>query len=478
MYVNPLLEDLKRNALGAHIGTIYTGCLAVADDFLFLSNCPEELQIMFNLGHRFAGERRYKIHPLKTTLVTRVSTKTSRIKDKDKEWYMGDKVLTESSKTEHLGILRSSKGENTINIQKRTSLARRTLYSLIKTGVHGCNGLNAKISYKIYQVYVIPRLLYGLEVLLLNKGQLDELEKFHIEILKQIQSLPTRTANSIVYLLLGALPLKVEIERRQLGLFYSIIASENSTLQQLWKRQISLKQEGSFFKYIPGLIEKYCLPSPEEILLLSKEEWKLLVKRRLRVYWTEQLREEAEEKSTLERCHLDSLHIGVTHPVWETVKTNRMDVMRAVVKVRILTGTYLLQVHRKKFRMDGVIDACCPLCCLEEEDIVHMLIRCPALSAVRTTYMNELKQCIQSSLGPGEWTRRIKDSNTVVQLIVDCHKLVPDVLPDKSEILNIIENKTRLLCYKLHLRRLYLCNINKEVSNAGMAADPPPIQYT
>ena len=128
---------------------------------------------------------------------------------------------------------------------------------MIKTGVHGCNGLNAKISYKIYQVYVIPRLLYGLEVLLLNKGQLDELEKFHIEILKQIQSLPTRTANSIVYLLPGALPLKVEIERRQLGLFYSIITSENSTLQQLRKRQISLKQEGSFFKYISGLIERY-----------------------------------------------------------------------------------------------------------------------------------------------------------------------------------------------------------------------------
>ena len=183
---------------------------------------------MFNLGHGFAGEHRYKIHPLKTTLVSRVSTKTSRIKDKDKKWYMGDKVVTE-----HLGILRSSKEENAINIQKRTSLARRTLYSLIKTGVHGCNGLNAKIAYKIYQVYVIPRLLYGLEVLLLNKGQLEELEKFHKEILKHIQSLPTRTANSIVYLLLGALPLKAEIERRQLGLFHSVITSENSTLQQL-----------------------------------------------------------------------------------------------------------------------------------------------------------------------------------------------------------------------------------------------------
>ena len=71
----------------------------MAEDSLLLSNCPEDLQVMFNLGHRFAGERRYKIHSLKTTLVTRVSSKTCRINDKDKEWYMGDKVVTESSKT-------------------------------------------------------------------------------------------------------------------------------------------------------------------------------------------------------------------------------------------------------------------------------------------------------------------------------------------------------------------------------------------
>ena len=61
MYVNPLLEELKRNALGAHIGTIYTGSIAVADDFLFLSICSHELQVMFNLAHGSAGERRYDI---------------------------------------------------------------------------------------------------------------------------------------------------------------------------------------------------------------------------------------------------------------------------------------------------------------------------------------------------------------------------------------------------------------------------------
>ena len=48
MYVYPLLDELKRSALCAHIGMIYTGTLTVADDFLFLSNSPDELQILLN----------------------------------------------------------------------------------------------------------------------------------------------------------------------------------------------------------------------------------------------------------------------------------------------------------------------------------------------------------------------------------------------------------------------------------------------
>ena len=84
--------------------------------------------------------------------------------------------MTENCKTEHLGMIISVKDENKLNIQKRTSLslARQTLYSLIKTGEHGFNGLTAKISYKIYQVYGLPRILYGLEVLSFSKKLLDE----------------------------------------------------------------------------------------------------------------------------------------------------------------------------------------------------------------------------------------------------------------------------------------------------------------
>ena len=74
MCVDPLLEELKTTSLGANIGTIYTGRIAVADDFLFLSIHTNELQVMLNVTKRYASERRYKIHTVKTTLVTRLTT--------------------------------------------------------------------------------------------------------------------------------------------------------------------------------------------------------------------------------------------------------------------------------------------------------------------------------------------------------------------------------------------------------------------
>ena len=54
--------------------------------------------------------------------------------------------------------------------------------------------------------------------------------------------------------------------------------------------------------------------------------------------------------------------------------------------------------------------------------------------------INELKKSIQTWQSTGEWTRRIRNTNTLVQLIVDCRKLIPDVLLDTTEMLNVIES--------------------------------------
>jgi hypothetical protein len=61
--------------------------------------------------------------------------------------------------------------ENEINIEDRISLARRTMYALMNTGLHGTNGMNPLAAIKMYEAYVIPKLLYGVEILPLNATQ-------------------------------------------------------------------------------------------------------------------------------------------------------------------------------------------------------------------------------------------------------------------------------------------------------------------
>jgi len=86
---------------------------------------------------------------------------------------LGEDTMKLQTETVHLGLIRTTSNETKINIVERISLARRMLYSFIKSGIHGTNGLNPRTSYKIYQVYVIPRLLYGLETLHLHEKDLE-----------------------------------------------------------------------------------------------------------------------------------------------------------------------------------------------------------------------------------------------------------------------------------------------------------------
>ena len=196
---------------------------------------PEELQIMFAIAKSYSGCHRYVIHPQKTQVVCKHCSSAANGCARQ-EWNSGENVLHLSDRTTHLGLARTNKNDSAVNVEDRISLAMRTGYSLMKSGFHGSNGLNPMVSYRLYQTYVLPRMLYSLEILDLRKSDVKQLSDFHVDLLRRIQSLPSRTALSAVYLLLGALPMEAELHKRQLSLLFSIVSSTNETLHQLVQR--------------------------------------------------------------------------------------------------------------------------------------------------------------------------------------------------------------------------------------------------
>ena len=108
----------------------------------------------------------------------------------------------------HLGIhLTTTISKNSeLNVEENLKKARRVVYSLISSGMHGHNGLDPETNLHLVKTYVLPVLLYGLELVLPCKTLINKLETYQKKTLKQILSLPTSTADVAVYVISGFLP--------------------------------------------------------------------------------------------------------------------------------------------------------------------------------------------------------------------------------------------------------------------------------
>jgi hypothetical protein len=336
-----------------------------------------------------------------------------------------------------------------LHVQEKVKLARRTLYALMGAGLHGLNGLHPLVSVHLYKTYVIPRFLTGLECVILNRKEIDLLESFHRKVLKSIQHLPDRCASAAVYFLLGEPPIEAILHVRSLTLLGSILRQPDTVLNTLALSRIHHypAPAGSWFEYVDTLLQKYRLRSLQELVrtLPSKSAWKTEVKTAIVGYWEMQLRADAELKSSLVYMDIEHCHLKSAHQLWTSTYSSPHDIRRAMVKAKVLTGTYTLQVNKAKFNQHEV-DNMCRLCSSNPEDRTHFLIICPALETIRRPYIQNLSVLIpidQMSL------------ESIVRVVLDSSSVIVfkggerDIGINKSSI----ESISRCLIFALHCER-------------------------
>ena len=98
---------------------------------------------------------------------------------------MKDTPMPIVEKAMHMGILRSADTQETAvayNIQK----ARRTVYSLMESELHGENSLDLETSIHLLQTYLLPVLVYGMEVVTPKEALMERLERTYKNFIKQI----------------------------------------------------------------------------------------------------------------------------------------------------------------------------------------------------------------------------------------------------------------------------------------------------
>ena len=231
-----------------------------------------------------------------------VPSKAAEKPDSDVRIMVADKAMTVVTQTMHMGIMRSANSQESA-VQENIKKARRTVHSLMGAGLHGENGLDPDTSIHLLQTYVIPILVYGLEVVLPTGVYLDKLDRVHKKFIKQIFSLPQNVADPAIYIIAGALPVEAIIHTRALGLFGSVSRlDESSVKKSVARRQLSIKAYGgnSWFIDIRKLCVKYSLPDPYTVLDCppSKGQRKSVVHKAVYTYWVDNLKWRASFYST------------------------------------------------------------------------------------------------------------------------------------------------------------------------------------
>ena len=165
-------------------------------------------------------------------------------------------------------------------------------------------------------------------------------------------------------------------------------------------------------------------------------------------YWANRIERAENLYPTL--VHLNKTYTpGKFHPVLQTGCSSPLEATRLPARLRLPTGTYVLQVNRSKFNQNK-IDPLCQLCKQEEETNKHFLLHCEMLSSVRNPILNDIVKVIEDH----KIVSINNDEDILVQVILDCSMLNCDIV--KYSCADQLEFHIRRLLYQLHTMRYRL----------------------
>ena len=450
LYINDLLKSLERAGVGMSIGTTYMGSPTCADDQLLIATTNEDMQAMLEAINRYSEEHLYSIHPDKSSITKLVSNKTFPI---DCTFKMGDGVLPETNSFIHLG-LEWTKGKSSPNIASRIQQARRAAYALMGAGLHGGNGLSPQVSLKILNTYIIPRLLYGLEAVILTKKDIDDLNFFHKSILRRLQGLPKSTATEAIFILIGATPVTAELHIRILSLFGAIWRSENNNIMKdLAMRQLGRGSNHSWFTYAINTAQLYDIELVPTIMTpWRKADWKTYIQTAVQGKWRQTLLAGKASKSSL--TMLDPTTIS-SHPLWTSCTGKPRLIPPANVRAKFITGTYQNMQRSAKWDKQPQ-NSICHICKRETEDNSHILLRCQGFQEERGKCIQTLAELNFPIHGRGhEALRRLLNGPTEIKEPVQRKRWLA------------IHSCISAYCHKIHTKRQALLGKNIKVKNGG-----------
>ena len=234
LYNNEQLREAQESGLGSSVGSHQVAAVGQADDSALCSNDIYQLQYLLNLTRNYCSKYQVELSASKTKLLAFSSKDTDYTKycDLVSPIQLGSTNIKFVNIAEHVGIMRSTSG-NLPHIQQRIASHKKSLGSILYSGLSRRHRANPLSSLKAEKTFCSPVLFSGVGALILTKPERDVLSSYVKTTTENLLKLHPKTPEPFVFLISGCLPAEAMLHIRQLSLFLMVCNLPNNILNSI-----------------------------------------------------------------------------------------------------------------------------------------------------------------------------------------------------------------------------------------------------
>ena len=377
IYIEELLQRIRRSEKGVKIGENNLGGLAYADDIVLIADKRDDMEELLRIAETYGREWDIRFNGVKCKVMEYNSTGNS-------QWVLGNAILEVVEKYSYLGIEVNKEG---IGGEKQRKInegkARRMTGMIINGGKRSINKF--ELGRSLWKGMAVPYYLYGSEITYYREGDISKLEKAQSIIGRWSLGVPKSTAIEAIRGDMGWSTFRERIVKGKLRLSKRIegLSGDRWVKRILnnWGDNSSWKKELERWKRREDLDNDWPRLSSNKVRQRIEENgktrWQLGMERKSTLKWYRK-----REKPEAIKWHMGDQG------------------SKLLAKAR--SGT--MEV---KSRNRNEEDQNCSICRDERETIEHFIVECPGYREQR----GRLVESIKGILGLTEWQKRLEEED-------------------------------------------------------------------
>ena len=464
----------------------------VADDGMSWISTVEELQAVIQLFEHYASSYKMAFSFPKTLInVYGSKEQIDAIRSNKGIKVAGNDPLF-PEEAQHLGLIQCQDITKTeeVNVRERIRKATIKFYSLFGQRFKSHTPIRTEIAKMIWNVYIKPTLLTGLNALVVEKESLKLLKDFEATVLRAMFKVRKGASLIPLFQMSGIEPIEATLHKSCFSLFHNVWMNPETPSSKFCKIILQNPEKYKFKywpKHIQALAARYKIPDPAKLIERKhpeKETWKRYVAKKIETHHQKILEKQILSHSTTTFLNDTSLHkyIKTGHRFLQTPR-DTTEVNAAHIKALILAGEYPTQVHEKRVRGKKQDSDDCKHCKTEtdaaRDTTIHMLEFCPITKTERSQkartdiykeYAAATDRCPSSldnyfRLNPGSYSTFILNPT---------HKSLPKSLQVTSyHATRSFVNSLSQYCWTVHHQRLKSTKARKATESQRDGDGPP-----